>query len=124
MRKLNSCVVDFRRIPFFRGERHCVPSPPACLTDDPEGEIEAVCVGAGFGWCAAYLNRPSVRKGRLIRLLPGLEPEPRKLHVDGRAARRDAAAYAGGVRRTGGEACARNATSVAARLSGFTSNRQ
>ncbi|MBY8604585.1 LysR family transcriptional regulator [Burkholderia arboris] len=65
----------------FRGEHQFVPSSPAYLTDDTEVEIEAVCAGAGFGQCSEYLVRPYVQKGRLVRVLPSLEPEPWKLHV-------------------------------------------
>ncbi|MGU2439574.1 LysR substrate-binding domain-containing protein [Burkholderia cenocepacia] len=65
----------------FRGEQQFVPPPPAYLTDDTEVEIEAVCAGVGVGQCAEYLVRPYVRKGRLVRVLPSLEPEPWKLHV-------------------------------------------
>lgn len=75
----------------FRGEPHFVPLSPACLTDDTEAEIEAVCAGAGFGRCAAYLVRPYVQQRRLVRLLPSLEPEP------WRAARLSAAARCDGV---------------------------
>ncbi|MDR8052617.1 LysR family transcriptional regulator [Burkholderia cenocepacia] len=65
----------------FRGEQQFVPPSPAYLTDDTEVEIEAVCAGVGVGQCAEYLVRPYVRKGRLVRVLPSLEPEPWKLHV-------------------------------------------
>ncbi|HEP6429291.1 LysR family transcriptional regulator [Burkholderia cenocepacia] len=65
----------------FRGEQQFVPPSPAYLTDDTEVEIEAVCAGVGVGQCAEYLVRPYVRKGRLVRVLPNLEPEPWKLHV-------------------------------------------
>ena len=65
----------------FRGEHQFVPSSPAYLTDDTEVEIKAVCAGAGFGQCSEYLVRPYVQKGRLVRVLPSLEPEPWKLHV-------------------------------------------
>ncbi len=65
----------------FRGEQQFVPSSPAYLTDDTEVEIEAVCAGVGVGQCSEYLVRPYVRKGRLVRVLPSLEPEPWKLHV-------------------------------------------
>ncbi|KVK90837.1 LysR family transcriptional regulator [Burkholderia cepacia] len=65
----------------FRGEQQFVPSSPAYLTDDTEVEIETVCAGIGIGQCSEYLARPYVRKGRLVRLLPDLEPEPWKLHV-------------------------------------------
>ncbi|MBR8385950.1 LysR family transcriptional regulator [Burkholderia cenocepacia] len=65
----------------FRGEQQFVPPSPAYLTDDTEVEIEAVCAGVGVGQCAEYLVRPYVRKGRLVRMLPSLEPEPWKLHV-------------------------------------------
>ncbi|WP_257251851.1 LysR family transcriptional regulator (plasmid) [Burkholderia cepacia] len=65
----------------FRGEQQFVPSSPAYLTDDTEVEIEAVCAGIGFGQCSEYLVRPHVQKGRLVRLLPSIEPEPWKLHV-------------------------------------------
>ncbi|WP_367190705.1 hypothetical protein [Burkholderia sp. Ed8] len=75
----------------FRGEPHFVPLSPACLTDDTEAEIEAVCAGAGFGRCAAYLVRPYVQQRRLVRLLPSLEPEPWRPHVY--RPRPDATAY-------------------------------
>ncbi|MBL3964246.1 MULTISPECIES: LysR family transcriptional regulator [Burkholderia] len=65
----------------FRGEQQFVPSSPAYLTDDTDVEIEAVCAGVGVGQCSEYLVRPYVRKGRLVRVLPSLEPEPWKLHV-------------------------------------------
>lgn len=65
----------------FRGEQQFVPPSPAYLTDDTEVEIEAVCAGVGVGQCSEYLVRPYVRKGRLVRVLPSLEPEPWKLHV-------------------------------------------
>lgn len=78
----------------FRGEPHFVPLSPACLTDDTEAEIEAVCAGAGFGRCAAYLVLPYVQQRRLVRLLPSLEPEPWRPHVY--RPRPDATAYPGG----------------------------
>ncbi|WP_175874071.1 LysR family transcriptional regulator [Burkholderia sp. BCC0397] len=65
----------------FRGEHQFVPSSPAYLTDDTEVEIEAVCAGVGLGQCSEYLVRPYVKKGRLVRVLRSLEPEPWKLHV-------------------------------------------
>ncbi|WP_176051050.1 LysR family transcriptional regulator [Burkholderia sp. BCC1644] len=80
-----TCLIDRasgRAWPWiFRGEQHFVPSSPAYMTDDTEVEIEAVCAGAGFGQCSEYLVRPYVQKGRLVRVLPSLEPEPWKLHV-------------------------------------------
>lgn len=80
-----TCLIDRasgRAWPWmFRGEHQFVPSSPAYLTDDTEVEIEAVCAGVGLGQCSEYLVRPYIDKGRLVRLLPGLEPEPWKLHV-------------------------------------------
>ncbi|AZQ53931.1 LysR family transcriptional regulator [Burkholderia cenocepacia] len=65
----------------FRGEHQFVPSSPAYLTDDAEVEVDAVCAGVGLGQCSEYLVRAYVEKGRLVRVLPSLEPEPWKLHV-------------------------------------------
>lgn len=80
-----TCLIDRangRAWPWiFRGERQFKPASPTYLTDDTEAEIEAVCAGFGLGQCSEYLARPYIKKGRLVRLLPGLEPEPWKLYV-------------------------------------------
>ncbi|PXW24895.1 LysR family transcriptional regulator [Paraburkholderia caballeronis] len=65
----------------FRDERQFQPSSPVFVTDDTEAEIAAACAGLGFSQCTEYLVRPCIADGRLVRLLPRLEPSPWKLYV-------------------------------------------
>lgn len=80
-----TCLIDSasgRPWPWiFSGERHFQPASPAFVTNDTSAEIGAACAGVGFSQCTEYLIRPFIERGRLVRILPRLEPDPWKLHV-------------------------------------------
>lgn len=65
----------------FRGGRQVAPPAPTFVADDPEAECAAVVAGLGIGQLARFLAAPHLAAGRLVRLLPGLAPEPFTLWV-------------------------------------------
>lgn len=65
----------------FRGGRQVAAPNPAFVADDPEAECAAVVAGLGIGQLLRFLAAPHLAEGRLVRLLPGLAPEPFTLWV-------------------------------------------
>lgn len=66
---------------YFAGGQTVSPLNPRFLSSDSEAEFDAILAGLGFGQVPGFMADPHLASGRLVAVLPKLQPEPWDIYI-------------------------------------------